>query len=127
MFYDRYAPDLNTATRSLLDDTIKCTLQVFLGDHLPIYQPSPPHFCTIVAVVELDGASQTLVIMTFREFQESEAHIDRPQANSYAQRRYSGVGIMFAHYHGGLHVLVLVVEVVDVVENEVTICAILTN
>ena len=43
--------------------------------------------------------------MTFREFQESEAHIDRPQANSYAQRRYFEVGIIFGLHLGGLLVV----------------------
>ena len=92
MFCDRCAPDLNNTTRPLLDDAIKCTFQVVLGDCLPIFQPSLPHFCAIVAVMEVDGTSQTFVIMAFREFQESETHDDRFRANPYAHQKCSGVG-----------------------------------
>ena len=119
MFCDRCAPDLNNTTRPLLDDTIKCTFQVVLGDYLPNYLPSPPHFCSIVAVVEVDGTSQTLVTTTYRAFQESETRGDRFRANPYAQQRCSGVGIMLAHHLGGL----LVVEVGS--PSMVRVCAIL--
>ena len=112
MFCDRCAPNLNNTAMPLLDDTIKCTFQVVLGDCLPIYQPSPPHFCPIVAVAEVDGASQPLVVMAFREFQESETHDDRFRANPYAQQRCSGGGIMLDSHLGGL----LVVEVIEIVE-----------
>ena len=112
MFCDRCAPDFNNTTRPFLDDTIKCTFQVVLGEYLPIDQLSPPHFCAIVAVVEVDGTLQTLVIMTFREFQESETHGDRFRANPYAQQKCTGVDIMLAHHLGGL----LVVEVIEIVE-----------
>ena len=120
MFCDRCAPDLNNTTRPLLDDTIKCTFQVVLGDYLPNHLPSPPHFCSIVAVVEVDGTSQTLVMTTYREFQESETRGDRFRANPYAQQRCSGVGIMLAHHLGGL----LVVEVGSP-SKLVRVCAIL--
>ena len=119
MVCDRCAPDLNVTTRPLLDDTIKCAFQVVLGDYLPNYLPSPPHFCSIVAVVEVDGTSQTLVTTTYRAFQESETRGDRFRANPYAQQRCSGVGIMLAHHLGGL----LVVEVGS--PSMVRVCAIL--
>ena len=121
MVCDRCAPDLNVATRPLLDDTIKCTFQVVLGNYLPIDPLPPPHFCAIVAVVEVDGTSQTLVTMAFHEFQDSEANSDHFRAKPYVQRRCFGVGIMPAYHLGGL----LVVEVIEIVEVPISqsICA----
>ena len=80
-FCDSCAYGLNNTATPPPDTIIRAIFQVVKGAQSPIYSTAPLLFSTIVAVVEVDGASQTLVIVAFREFQESEAHGDRFRAN----------------------------------------------
>ena len=80
-FCDSCAYGLNNTAMAPPHTSIGANFQVVKGAQSPIYSTAPLLFSTIVAVVEVDGASQTLVIVAFREFQESEAHGDRFRAN----------------------------------------------
>ena len=56
--------------------------------------------------MEVESASRTLVNIALREFRESEAHVNRPGATSYALGRCAEVGYMAAHHlHHGLQVV----------------------